>query len=154
MNIEITQPHGYLRDSNGAVVQRFGNFETGTHSVPDVVDSVEYVSGPTAHTEPIARTYRRVTAYVDVIDDTVTNDGADTASFEITLTGEGNVTYPVTVDVLVQGDSVGSHNMTHNDTVTESLTSTASAGTIIEITTTPANDNVQSDMGEIEVVSA
>jgi len=154
MNIEITQPHGYFRDSNGEVVQRFGNFETGTHTVPDAVDSVEYVSGPTAHTEPVARTYQRVTAYVDVIDGTVTNTGTDTASFEVTLTGEGDIPYPVTVDVLIQGDSVGSHDMNHGEIVTESLTSTASAGTIIEIKTDSANEDVQSDVGEIEVVGS
>jgi len=155
MNIEITQPHGYLRDSNGEVVQQFGNFEIGTHTVPDVVDNVKYVGGPAAHTEPVARTYQSVAAYVDVTDDTVTNDGTDTASFEITLTGQddGSVSYPITVDVLVQGDPVESHDMSHGETVTESLTSTASAGTIIEITTAPANDTVQSDMGKIEVVS-
>jgi len=48
--INIEQPHGYLLDSNDIVVKRFGNWETGTHMVPEKVDSVAYVSGPAAHT--------------------------------------------------------------------------------------------------------
>ena len=55
MNIE--QPHGYLRDRDGKVVLRFGDWETGEHNVPDVVDSVEYVDGPKAHDEPVHDDY-------------------------------------------------------------------------------------------------
>jgi hypothetical protein len=50
----IEQPHGYLLDADGNVVDRFGNWETGEHDVPDSVEAVEYVSGAAAHSKPIA----------------------------------------------------------------------------------------------------
>ena len=55
--IEIEQPHGYLLDENGRVVLRFGNWKTGEHNVPDVVDSVEYVGGPNDHDREIHDDY-------------------------------------------------------------------------------------------------
>ena len=45
----ITHPHGYLLDSDGNVCKLFGNWQIGTHTVPDHVESVEYVDGPAAH---------------------------------------------------------------------------------------------------------
>jgi hypothetical protein len=54
----IEQPHGYLRDADGLVVLRFGNWETGQHNVADVVESVDYVKGPNSHTEPVAEKYK------------------------------------------------------------------------------------------------
>jgi hypothetical protein len=53
----IDQPHGYLRDANGDVVIRFAEWSVGEHDVPDTVDSVEYVGGPTSHTEGVADEY-------------------------------------------------------------------------------------------------
>lgn len=58
--IEITEPHGYLRDSDGKVVIKFGNWNTGIHNVPDNVVSVDYVPGPAAHTEDVADKYKEV----------------------------------------------------------------------------------------------
>jgi hypothetical protein len=57
MKMMIDQPHGYLRDSNGDIVIRFANWRVGNHDVPDVVDSVDYVSGPSAHDETVANKY-------------------------------------------------------------------------------------------------
>lgn len=56
--IEIQEPHGYLRDANGRVVTRFANWRLGTHNVPDSVESVEYVNGSNAHNESVADAYR------------------------------------------------------------------------------------------------
>ena len=58
MNITIEQPHGYLKDADGKVVLRFANWSIGEHSVPDTVDSVEYVDSPSAHTEPVHDDYK------------------------------------------------------------------------------------------------
>ena len=55
--ITIESQHGYLRDSNGDVIVRFGNWETGNHSVLDAVASVDYVDSPNAHTETVADKY-------------------------------------------------------------------------------------------------
>jgi hypothetical protein len=56
----IDKPHGYLRDADGLVVLRFGNWKTDiNHQVPDVVESVDYVDDPTAHTEQVADEYKR-----------------------------------------------------------------------------------------------
>jgi len=54
MIITIKQPHGYLLDADGLVVLRFSNWSIGDHSVPDVVDAVEYVDGPADHDKPVA----------------------------------------------------------------------------------------------------
>ena len=56
--ITIENPHGYLRDDEGRVVIRFGNWETGEHQVPDVVSSVDYVDGPADHDEQVADRYK------------------------------------------------------------------------------------------------
>lgn len=56
--ITITQPHGVLLDGDGLVVVKFGRWETGQHQVPDSVQSVEYVDGPTAHKRDVADKYR------------------------------------------------------------------------------------------------
>lgn len=56
--ITIEEPHGYMRDADGNVVVRFANYDAGTHQVPDAVDSVDYVDGPTAHTEDIDAQYK------------------------------------------------------------------------------------------------
>jgi len=58
--LSIDEPHGYLKDADGNVVMRFGNWNVGTHSVPDAVESVEYVDGPNAHTEPFHDDYKTV----------------------------------------------------------------------------------------------
>jgi len=57
MIIEISKPNGYLLDSDGNVVVRFGNWEVGEHTVPDTVESVEYVDGPNTHNKPVADQY-------------------------------------------------------------------------------------------------
>jgi hypothetical protein len=54
----IEQPHGYLRDEDRLVVLRFANWETGDHNVADVVASVDYVDGPSSHTEQVADRYK------------------------------------------------------------------------------------------------
>jgi len=56
--MHIEQPHGYLRDSDGLVVVRFGNWKIGDHQVPDAVKTVDYVDSPIAHQEPVAEKYR------------------------------------------------------------------------------------------------
>jgi hypothetical protein len=55
--MQIYQSDGYLRDADGDVVVRFANWETGDHTVPEAVESVDYVSGPAAHDEPVAEKY-------------------------------------------------------------------------------------------------
>ena len=58
MRIEIEQPHGYLLDGDGRVVDRFGNWTIGTHVVPDAVESVEYVGGASAHDREVHDDYQ------------------------------------------------------------------------------------------------
>ena len=57
--IEIEQPHGYLKDSDGKVAIRFGNWSVGTHQVPDHIDptKTEYVEGPNSHETPVHSDY-------------------------------------------------------------------------------------------------
>jgi len=54
----IEQPHGYLLDTDGRVVLRFGNWKTENHEVPDAVESVEYVDGPNAHSKDVHDDYK------------------------------------------------------------------------------------------------
>ncbi|UBF23477.1 hypothetical protein HRTV-28_gp39 [Halorubrum tailed virus 28] len=56
--MRIEQPHGYLRDSDGRVVLRFANWSVGTHPVPNDVESVDYVDGASAHSDPVADRYK------------------------------------------------------------------------------------------------
>lgn len=59
--ITITEPHGYLFDSEGRVCVRFGEWPVGKVEVPDYVDarrSPEYVDGPAAHDKQVADKYR------------------------------------------------------------------------------------------------
>ena len=56
--IEIEQPHGYLLDADGKVFKRFGNWDTEQRqSVPDIVESVEYVNGPAEHDKKVDSEY-------------------------------------------------------------------------------------------------
>ena len=57
MMIMIEQPHGYLLDGDGRVVLRFANWSIGEHNVPDSVESVEYVEGPSAHDRDVHEDY-------------------------------------------------------------------------------------------------
>lgn len=58
--MKIEQPHGYLLDSDGNVIKRFGNWSTEKdHQIPPEAADVEYVDGPTAHTRPVAEEYQR-----------------------------------------------------------------------------------------------
>jgi len=56
--MQIEQPHGYLLDAEGRVVDKFGNWKTGDHDVPDSVVNVEYVDGPAAHEKAINDVYQ------------------------------------------------------------------------------------------------
>ena len=56
--MKIEQPHGYLLDGDDRVVLRFGNWDIGEHSVPDDVESVEYVDGPADHDREVHEDYR------------------------------------------------------------------------------------------------
>lgn len=58
MKIKIDEPHGYLLDSDGRVVDRFGGWKVGVHEVTDAVKTVEYVDGPAAHSKEIHPDYR------------------------------------------------------------------------------------------------
>ena len=58
MEIKIEQPHGYLLDADGKVIDRFGNWETGYAEVHPATDSIEYVEGPSSHDEPIHEDYK------------------------------------------------------------------------------------------------
>ena len=56
--IYIKQPHGYLKDSEGRVIQRFANWRVGQLPVHPDTDSIEYVDGPAAHDAEIHEDYR------------------------------------------------------------------------------------------------
>ena len=58
MIIKIKEPHGYLLDKDGKVISRFGNWRIGEHSVPNAVESVEYVNGPSGHDKQVHEDYR------------------------------------------------------------------------------------------------
>ena len=55
---QIDQPHGYLLDSDGLIIQRFANWETGEREVHPATESVEYVDGPAGHDKPVHEEYR------------------------------------------------------------------------------------------------
>lgn len=57
--LDIKNPNGYLMDANGNVCIKFGNWEIGTHMVPDFVESVEYVDGPSSHNVDVDQDYIR-----------------------------------------------------------------------------------------------
>ena len=57
MIINIDQPHGYLKDGDGKVIQRFASWDTGAREVHDATESVEYVDGATAHDEDVHDDY-------------------------------------------------------------------------------------------------
>jgi len=58
-SINIEQPHGYLKDSDGRIVLRFGNWDVNRdHYVPDVVDQIDYVGQPDGHDEAVAPAYQ------------------------------------------------------------------------------------------------
>jgi len=56
--IEVTEPHGYLLDSDGRVVQRFKDWSIRKHDVGDTVATVEYVDSPNAHSKSVHNDYR------------------------------------------------------------------------------------------------
>ena len=56
--ILIEQPHGYLKDDEGRVVQAFINWDTGGRTVPDAVAEVEYVDSPSNITEGRDEAYK------------------------------------------------------------------------------------------------
>lgn len=58
MKVDIDKPHGIMRDADGKVVLKFGNWEPGEHDVPDAVEAIEYVNGPADHGVKLAEEYR------------------------------------------------------------------------------------------------
>jgi hypothetical protein len=60
-DIQTEKPHGYLKDSDGEIVLRFGNWSVNQkHTVPEYVDTTktEYVNGPSAHDKPVHDDYK------------------------------------------------------------------------------------------------
>ena len=57
-DMNIDQPNGYLLDADDRVVMRFANWSSGDHHVPDAVDSVEYVDGPSDHDRGVHDIYK------------------------------------------------------------------------------------------------
>ena len=56
--VEIEKPHGYLKDGDGKVIQRFANWQTGEREVHPETESVEYVAGSTEHEKPLHEDYK------------------------------------------------------------------------------------------------
>ena len=56
--VVIEQPHGYLLDGNGQVIQRFGGWDTGEREVHPATDSAEYVDGPASHQTSVHEDYK------------------------------------------------------------------------------------------------
>ena len=60
INKDIQQPHGYLLDEDGKVIQRFGNWETGPRKVHAATVKIEYVDGPNVHEKTVNEKYKPV----------------------------------------------------------------------------------------------
>ena len=58
--IEIEEPHGYLIDADGNVIQRFGNWSVGEREVHPETKTVEYVNGPADHERDVHEDYKSV----------------------------------------------------------------------------------------------
>ena len=59
--MKVEQPHGYLKDGDGRIFIRFGDWSTEyNHNVPDVVDpeKTEFVDGPNAHEKEVHENYQ------------------------------------------------------------------------------------------------
>ena len=62
--INIKEPHGYLLDDNGRVIDRFGNWETGErdlseHKYSENIESVDYVKTAGDHDMEIHDDYKK-----------------------------------------------------------------------------------------------
>jgi len=150
MIIDIDQQHGILLDSEGRVVKRFGNWHIGTHEVPDIVESVAYVDGPAAHERSVHWIYRSGIPPVSltVSSDQIINDGTDDITVSMTLDADAESNRDV--KLLINGESF-SETLAPDATTTETITTTASAGTVIDIELN--GPDVQQSMTNIEVVS-
>jgi len=150
MIIEIEQPHGYLLDSDGNVVTRFGNWRLGEYDVADSIRSVEYVDGPAAHSRAVYWVYGSGTAPVSlsVDTDTIINDGADEVTISMTLNPDADTAQDVTLTI--SGEPF-EKTLEPGVETTDTITTTKQAGGIITVEVN--GENVQRATSEIEVVS-
>ena len=147
----INQPHGYLRDSDGRVVLRFGNWSTGSHDVPDAVDSVDYVGGPAAHDEPVHWRYASGEPPVDLSlsSQSIINDGTDSVDVGLTLAPDAETARDVTLSV--DGTEIGK-SLEPGVEAVETNTTTRTAGSTIEIAVD--GSDVQPATASVEVTAA
>lgn len=149
--INIEQPHGTLIDSDDYVVKRFGNWEVGTHKVPESVESVEYVDGPAAHTR--ARNWRYTIAPppVDLSTDKtqLPNDGTNKATISMTLNPDADS--PRDTTLTIDGKSFY-ETLEPGASTEEEVTTTKQSGTTIAVAVD--GENIQRTTVELEVVEA
>lgn len=150
--INIESPHGCLKDADGRVVLRFGNWSTGSHDVPDAVETVDYVDGAAAHSEAVH--WRYVNGGVPPVDlslssQSVINDGSDSVDVRMTLDPDAETARDVTLSV---DGSEFSETLDPGDETVETITTTQTARSTINITVD--GPDVQRETATVEVVSA
>jgi hypothetical protein len=145
----IESPHGYLLDADEKVVLRFGNWEPGDYSVPAAVEAVEYVSGPGNHSRSVHWTYSDADAPVSLTlsASSIRNDGTDSVVVGVTLDAAADNNRTVTLSI---DGSAFEKTLQPGTETTETITTTKSAGSVIEVAVDGAA--VQSDTATITVV--
>ena len=151
MMVDIQQPHGYLLDSEGRVVIRFGNWSLGERDVPDPVESIEYVDGPAAHTLQVDWRYSVAPPPVSLgtSADQLQNDGTTEATITMTLNSDADT--PRDVTLTTNGEPFPK-TLEPGVEATETITTTKQPGTTVTIAV--GGGEVQRATTEIEVVSA
>jgi len=148
---KIDSPHGYLHDKNGRVVLNFANFNLGNHQVDDSVRGVTYIEAPNTHPKSVHWIYNSgippVTLSVD--SGQINNDGTDETVVSMTL--DANADSDRQADLIIGGKTFDVSLVPGEETI-ETITTTARAGTVIEIEVNAPD--VQRATTTVEVVNA
>jgi len=121
----VEPTRGYLLDSDGRVVVRFDRWTSGTHQVPEAVESVEAVGASESLDKPVHRDYRPASVFIDVGDDLIA-DGSDDTTAHIST----NLDESVDVSLSVAGSEIWTKRVGPNETMTETITTTTTETSI------------------------
>jgi hypothetical protein len=151
MKRELDVPHGYCEDADGHVCFIFQGFRTGTtHRFPDV--TANFVTTEDSSTLPNRLHWkysdlRDCPVDVSVSDTEIKNDGTDSLIVTVSLDSAAESSYDATFSV--GGDSY-QMTLTPDTDRTETLTTTAAAGTTIELAV--SGKNIDGDTATVEVI--
>jgi hypothetical protein len=152
MKRELDLPHGYCEDADGHVCFIFQGFRTGTtHRFPDVTANFVTTDDPSTLPDQFHWKYadlRDAPVNISVNDTEIKNDGTDSVLVTLSLDSAAESSRAATFTV--GGDSYQLTLAPDTDR-TETLTTTAAAGTTIALAV--SGPDIDGDTATVEVIA-